>query len=474
MRKIITFVTYTLVAFASNLIAGDRPNVLFFLVDDLGWTDLGCYGSKFYETPNVDALAKNGVRFTNAYAACPVCSPTRHSIMSGKYPARSGCTNWGMHMDASEVTIAEALKEGGYSTYFIGKWHLGGKWDGTDPDHTLPQCQGFDVNVGGGVNGQPASYFYPYGDGKRTRRFVVRGLKEGGTKGEYLTDRLGNEAVKLIERHDKKKPFFLYLSFYAVHTPLQGRPDLVAKYKKKVKTMTYSGPEFKQEGAKRMNQWQNSPIYAAMVQAVDENVGKVLKAVEKRDMRKNTIVIFTSDNGGVAYYGSATANLPLRGSKGWLYEGGIREPMIVNWPEKIKPAVCKEPVISTDFYPTILDLVDLPKKPKQHLDGVSFAGLLDGSSGIAPRPLFWHYPHNHGSGSKAAAAIQMGKYKLIEFIAEADKKPELYDLENDLGESRDLAATMPEMVQKLQKQLHDWQEKVNARKYKGRIFRSRK
>lgn len=435
--------------------ANKRPNIVFFLVDDMGWTDLGCYGSKLYETPNVDRLASNGIRFTNAYAACPVCSPTRHSILSGKYPARSGCTNVGHHLKPEEVTLAEALKEVNYATYFLGKWHLGGE------KATLPQGQGFDVNIGGGANGQPASYFYPYKSKQWKGRFNVKGLDTGGEKGEYLTDRLGNEAVKLLEKHDTAKPFLLYFSFYSVHTPIQGRPDLVEKYRKKVAGMTFNGPKYKREGGKVMKQRQDSPEFAAMVQAVDDTVGKVLETLRKRGLTDNTVIFFTSDNGGAAYYKDATCNLPLRGAKGWVYEGGIREPLIVNWPGKIKPGVCDEPVISTDFYPTILDIIGLPKKPKQHVDGVSFHPLLGSKGSYKPRPLFWHYPHNHGSGSKAAAAIRSGNYKLIEFMAEG-KPSALYDLSSDIGEQKDLAKSKAKIAETLQAQLDAWQKDVNA------------
>ena len=234
--------------------------------------------------------------------------------------------------------------------------------------------------------------------------------------------------------------------------------------KQKVAGMSFTGPTHKVEGRRKMKQRQDSPEFAAMVQAVDNNVGKVLETLEKRGFADNTVIFFTSDNGGAAYYNNATCNLPLRAAKGWLYEGGIREPLIVNWPGSIEPGECDKPVISTDFYPTILDLAGIPKKPAQHVDGVSFHSLLTGKGNYTPRPLFWHYPHNHGSGSKAAAAIRCGNYKLIEFMAE--KKPsELYDLSNDIGETKNLANSKPEVAQKLQAQLDAWQMEVNAKAF---------
>lgn len=440
----------------------EKPNVVFFLVDDMGWTDLACYGSELYETPNIDRLAKQGIRFTSAYAACPVCAPTRHSILSGKYPARSGCTNYTHNMRPDEVTLPETLKEAGYSTYFLGKWHLGHR------DAMLPTGQGFDVNIGGGANGQPASYFWPYGNkkggGGRNR---VKGLDKGGKEGEYLTDRLGDEAVKLLDRHDKAEPFLLYFAFYSVHTPIQGRPDLVKRFKTKVEKMKFEGERMKREGGRKMKQYQDSPEYAAMVHAVDLNVGKVLAALERLGLDQNTIVFFTSDNGGASYYGNATCNLPLRAAKGWVYEGGVRVPMIARWPGRFAPGECDQPMISTDFYPTILELLDLPAKPEQHADGVSIAPLLTGKGEIPDRKLYWHYPHNHGSGSKAAAGIHSGKYKLIEFLA-GDKPSELYDVEDDIGEKNNLFSSNPELAARLQAELDTWQKKVDAKQLKGR------
>ncbi|MFW6163898.1 MAG: sulfatase, partial [Planctomycetota bacterium] len=321
---------------------GQKPlNVVFFLIDDLGWTDLGVYGSEFYETPHCDRLARMGVRFTNGYAACTVCSPTRYSILTGKYPARGHLTDWisghkrpyaklqvpdwTMRMEHAEVTLAEAVEPAGYRSCFIGKWHLG-------PDGYWPLSQGFDVNIGGYSRGQPPSYFAPY---------RIPTMDEG-PKGEYLTDRHAADAEAFIDKH-AGEPFFLYLSMYAVHTPLQAKKPLIEHYKAK---------------AQKMGDYpQNNPVYAAMVHSMDQCVGRVLAKLEARGLLDNTAVFFIGDNGGLIGNPRrpVTINLGLRAGKGSSYEGGVREPFFVYWPGVTRPrSVCHEPVISTDFYPTIL------------------------------------------------------------------------------------------------------------------------
>lgn len=437
-----------------------KPNLVFILVDDMGWTDAGCYGSSFYETPNIDRLAAQGVRFTDAYAACPVCSPTRASIMSGKYPARIGLTNWlcgSTHkklrgadyvrqLPLEEVTIAEALKEAGYATAAIGKWHLG-----TEP--YFPEHQGFDINVAGAENGSPRSgYFSPY---------KLNNLADG-PEGEYLTDRLTDEAVKFIEAH-QDTPFFLYLSHYAVHTPIQAKQEYTEKYKGKAAVLSPTeGPRFLPEGEREARQVQDHPVYAAMVQSMDESVGGLMDKLEELGIADNTVVFFMSDNGGLSTSeGSPTSNVPLRAGKGWLYEGGIREPMIIKWPGVARPGgLCREPVISTDFYPTLLEIAGLPRCPDQHKDGVSLVPLLRGARQLGRRALYWHYPHYSPQGGAPSSAVRMGDYKLIEFYE--NNHIELYDLKKDIGEKHDLAAEMPKKAKDLLSMLHGWCAEVNA------------
>ena len=438
-----------------------RPNLVFILADDLGWADLGCYGSTFYEAPHLDQLAAKGMRFTDAYAACSVCSPTRASILTGKYPARLHLTDWlpGRtdrpdqklkrpvildHLPLEEVTLANALREGGYRTGFIGKWHLGG------PDF-FPEKQGFDLNVGGCAKGSPPSYFSPY---------RIPTLPDG-PKGEYLTDRLTDEALKFIAGAGGK-PFLLYLSHYAVHNPQQAKADLVAKYQGKAARLPpTAGPEFLPEGKQQARQIQNQPIYAAMVQSLDESVGRIMQKLAELGIERNTIVVFTSDNGGLSTSEhEPTSNLPLRAGKGWHYEGGVREPLIVRWPGVTQPgSTCRAPIISTDYYPTLLEMAGLPLRRRQHVDGVSLVPLLKG--GARPeRPLFWHYPHYSNQGGGPGGAVRVGNFKLIEWFE--DMRLELFNLSDDLGERHNLAPTMPDKAASLRQQLHEWRESVNA------------
>ena len=438
-----------------------RPNIVFILADDLGWSDLGCYGSTFYETPHLDQLAAKGMRFTDAYAACSVCSPTRASILAGKYPARLHLTDWlpGRpdrpdqklkrpvivdHLPLEEVTLAGALREGGYQTGFIGKWHLGG------PDF-FPEKQGFDLNVAGCTRGSPPSYFSPY---------RIPTLPDG-PKGEYLTDRLTDEALKFLAGAGGK-PFLLYLSHYAVHNPQQAKAELVAKYQAKAaRLLPPAGPEFLAEGKQQTRQIQNQPVYAAMVESVDESVGRIMQKLAELGIEGNTIVVFTSDNGGLSTAeGAPTSNLPLRGGKGWHYEGGVREPLIVHWPGVTQPgSTCRAPMISTDYYPTFLEMAGLPLRPRQHVDGASLVPLLKGRAAVE-RPLFWHYPHYSNQGGGPGGAVRAGNFKLIEWYE--DMRAELFDLSGDVGERHDLAATMPERTAALRRQLHDWRQSVGA------------
>ncbi len=434
-----------------------KPNFVFVLIDDLGWTDLSCYGSGFYETPAIDALARQGMRFTDAYAACPVCSPTRASIMTGKYPARLGITQWigaddypveyRKELPLEEVTMAEALKTAGYATSFIGKWHLGGKG-------YYPEKQGFDINIGGYYRGQPPRYFSPYDIPTMT----------DGPEGEYLTDRHTDDALNFIEQN-KESPFLLYLAHYAVHTPIQAKDGIIKKYESKIKGRPpSSGPEYigLPDGF-MTKRHQDDPVYAAMIESVDQSLGRICERLTELGLADNTIIVFTSDNGGLSTVRrkAPTANLPLRAGKGWLYEGGIRVPLIIKWPGKTKPgSVCCEPVTSTDFYPTVLEMAGLPRMADQHKDGISIAPLLKGAAKPSRRAIYWHYPHYHGSGSRPSGAVRSGDYKLIQWY-ETDSV-ELYNLREDIGEKSDLSRKMPEKAEKLVKMLALWRKSVNA------------
>ncbi len=446
------------------------PNFVFFLIDDLGRQDLGCYGSTFYETPNIDRLAAEGMRFTNAYAACPVCSPTRASIMTGKYPARLGITDWigapqkptayRDYLPLEEVTIAEALKEAGYATGYVGKWHLATS-GAADRRQYYPDRQGFDVNIGGDNSGSPPTYFYPYAKGKRT----LETMPPGGKEGEYLTDRLTDEALKFIEA-SKYWPFLLYLAHYAVHTPLESKKDLAQKYEAKAERLPPAdGPHAQPVyGPYQTRLVQDHAVYAGMVQSVDESVGRVMGKLAELGLERNTIVIFMSDNGGLSTVAreGPTCNLPLRAGKGWLYEGGIREPMIIKWPGVVRAgSLCDVPVTSTDFYPTMLEMAGLPPRPRQHVDGVSLAGLLKGTGTLDRKAIYWHYPHYHGSGNRPSGAVRAADYKLIEWYE--DGRVELYNLKDDLGERHDLSATMPQKATELRQMLHAWRGEVGAK-----------
>lgn len=446
-----------------------RPNLLFILADDLGWTDLGCYGSSFYETPHLDALARDGVRFTQAYAACPVCSPTRASIMTGKYPARMATTDWFgapqpevvpkhermkslpllpasyvEQMPLEEVSVAEAFKESGYATFFAGKWHLGG-------EGFFPEDQGFDINRGGNHRGAPPSYFSPYKNPQLT----------DGPEGEHLPDRLASETNAFIAEHGDT-PFLAFLSLYSVHTPLRAPAALVEKYEKKAAALSPSAAEWGKEGDHEVRLIQNHAVYAAMVEAMDRAVGKVIDNLKALNLYDNTIIVFTSDNGGLSTSeGHPTSNLPLRAGKGWLYEGGIRVPLIMRVPGEKVGSVLSAPLCSTDYYPTLLALAGLPERPKQHVDGVSFAPALRGAGSGERDAIFWHYPHYGNQGGSPGAAIREGDWKLIVHFEE--RPAELYNVAEDPSELHDLAPAHPERVEALRDRLATWQASVGAR-----------
>ncbi len=456
-----------------------KPNFLFILADDLGWKDIGCYGSTFYETPNLDRLAAEGMQFTDAYAD-PICSPTRAAIMSGKYPARLDTTNWfgatqpeaysypGIdlnprarqrldsplitapyqpYLPLEETTFASALKESGYATFFAGKWHLG------KDEKYWPEHHGFDINKGGHDRGGPyggSQYFSPYGNPRL----------EDGPDGEYLPLRLAEETVDFIEA-SKDKPFLAYLSFYKVHTPLMTTKELEEKYTKKREVMGLEA-EWGKEGNNKVRLVQEHPVYAGMVEALDKAVGNVLDKLKEFRLKSDTIVIFMSDNGGLSTTsGHPTSNIPLRAGKGWLYEGGIRVPLIIKWPGVTSPgSTCSQSVIATDFYPTMLEMAGLPLRPDQHKDGKSFVPLLKGQK-MTRGPIFWHFPHYHGSGSVPSGAVRDGAWKLIEFFE--TRRLELYDLSDDIGERNNLAEHYPGKVQELLEKMIEFRHQTDAK-----------
>jgi arylsulfatase A-like enzyme len=443
------------------------PNIVFFLADDFGQRDVGVYGSTFYETPNLDRLAREGARFTDAYAACPVCSPTRASIMAGQWPQRTGITDYigapttpdawkrntkllpapyADRLALDTPTLAKAMKAAGYATFFAGKWHLG-------PEGWWPENQGFDHNLGGNDRGGPYGgkrYFSPYGNPRLT----------DGPDGEHLPDRLATETANFITAN-RDRPFFAYYSFYDVHTPLMARPDLQKKYEEKRIRLGLT-EKWGREGERDVRLVQEHAIYAAMVEAMDLAVGKVLAKLDELGLRENTLVIFTSDNGGLSTSeGWPTSNLPLRAGKGWMYEGGIREPLLVRWPAQVKAgSVIDVPVSSPDFFPTLLEAAGAKPAPSQVIDGISLVPILRGQR-PPERALFWHYPHYGNQGGAPAAAIRRGPWKLIHWFE--DDRVELFNVATDLAETTDLAAREPARVAALKSELAAWQRQVGAK-----------
>lgn len=432
--------------------AAGKPNIVFFLADDLGYMDIGANNPRtFYETPNIDGLAKRGMRFTQGYAACPVCSPTRASIMTGKYPVRTGITDFiggrragkllpapnRDHLALEEITLAEALRDAGYATFFAGKWHLG------TGDYT-PGAQGFQNKLTG--TGQ---FYYP-----------DSGTPPPDPKDDpKTTDRIANEAVRFIEAHTDK-PFFAYLPFLAVHTPVKARQELIAKYEQK---KAAAPPDaWGQERERQVRLVQNHAPYAAMLEQLDTAIGRVLAALDHSGLAEKTIVVFTSDNGGLSTSeGHPTSNLPLRGGKGWPYEGGIRVAWMLRAPGVTQPgSISTTPVISTDFYPTLLELAGVPRMPRQHRDGVSLVPLLQGGRLSRRAPLFWHYPHYGNQGGAPCGALRDGDWKLIEWFE--DNRLELFNLQSDLSERNDLAAAHPDKVKELHAKLVAWRKEANA------------
>ncbi len=445
-----------------------KPNVLFILADDLGYHDLSCMGSQYYETPNIDRIAESGMIFTDGYASCQVCSPSRASIMSGKSPARHGITDWIGARTGEEwrkagrfnkllppeyvhnlpqeyVTLPEAMKEAGYKTFFTGKWHLGseGSW---------PTDHGFDINRGGWDKGSPiGGYFSPW----------ENPTLENEIERENLSMRLAKETVSFLQEN-KDTSFFAYLSFYAVHGPIQTTQEKWAKYRQKAEEMGIAETGFEMGRFLPIRQVQDNPVYAGLVEAMDDAVGLVLDALEEMELDENTIIIFTSDNGGVAAGDAfATSNLPLRAGKGYQFEGGIREPYFIKVPGLTTGGTKTSiPVTGTDFYPTILDLVGVELKPDEHQDGRSLVPVLEGGT-LSERPLFWHYPHYGNQGGEPSSIIREGDWKLIHYYE--DGREELYNLKEDLEETNNVATVHPEIVEELSKKLFAYLNEVGAR-----------
>jgi len=440
-----------LCALASSASAASTrtPNIIFFLIDDWGWTDAACFGSKLYETPNIDRLAAQGMKFTNAYAACTVCSPTRAAVMTGKYPARLHLTDWiaghnrpfaklkipawTQHLPLEEKTIAEELKGRGYATALFGKWHLGGP-------AFYPEHQGFDLNVGGCDRGQPGAYFPPYGIPTLTDE----------RPGEFLSDRLTRDANTFIEAN-QDRPFFVYFPHYAVHTPLAGKPEVIAKYQKKIAAGNYT---------------QTNAIYAALVESIDDSVGAVMKKLAELKIDEHTVIILTGDNGGLSgtvnaqgWRAGPTRNDPLRLGKGSAYEGGLRVPLVVKWPGVTKAGrVSETPVTSVDYFPTMVELAT--GSPAKGIDGESLVALLKGGAALEREAIYWHYPHYHPGSATPYSAVREGDWKLIHFFE--DDRVEMYNLRDDLGEKTDLAGVDPKRAARLRAKLTAWRADVGA------------
>ena len=424
-----------------------RPNIVFILMDDLGWTDLACTGSTFHRTPHLDRMAREGMRFSAAYAAGPVCSPTRAALLTGQSPARLHLTDWlpgrgdradqklrrpviATNLPSNLNNLAKALRGAGYRTAHVGKWHLGGAG-------SLPTDHGFDRNVAGDHRGTPLSYIAPFKKGDDT----MPGL-ERASDGEYLTDRLTADAVEFL-RQSAGQPFFLYLSHYAVHIPLTAKSNLVASY----------------EGKRAAGSTQSNAVYAAMVESMDESVGRILRTLTELRLDGKTLVVFTSDNGGLSAREGpntpATSNTPLRAGKGYLYEGGLRVPLLVRWPGVVPAgSVVSTPVITTDWMSTLLDLAGVPRESNVVSDGVTLAGLLKGGAPPQRDALFWHYPHYSNQGGKPGGATRNGDWKLIEHYESGYL--ELFNLAADPGEATNVAGAFPERANALAKTLADW------------------
>jgi len=436
------------------------PNVIFILVDDLGWNDLGYTGSEFYESPNIDTLSNYSFQFTNAYSASPVCSPTRASIMTGKHPSRVNITDWipgndpkdkpllgPQDLDAlplEEITIAEELKSSGYNTIYVGKWHLGSQG-------SYPEDHGFDINIGGFEKGSPmGGYYSPYKNPKLS----------DGPEGEYLTDRLTDEALGLINNRDSSKPFALFLSYYNVHTPIQANLEYVYYFKEKLSRMNDNVVRTRDEGDALTRLNQTDAKYASMVYAVDENIGKLINGLKDNGLYENSLIIFTSDNGGLSTLRrvAPTSVYPLRAGKGWLYEGGIKIPQLIKLPGNIEKEIVDDITVSYDLFPTILDVTGIRNENK--IDGISLMPRLLEKSKIDRENIYWHFPHYHGSLWKPGSAIRSGNWKLIFDYESSEAK--LFDLKEDPSELNDISNLFNEEKERLIIELEKMKKETNA------------
>ena len=460
MKKITLLFITILIFSCSN--ENEKPNLLFILVDDLGWTDVSYNKSDYYETIHIDNLSETSMLFNNAYAASSVCSPTRASIMTGKHPARVNITDWIPGLDPKnkpllgpvdrnelpleETTIAEVLRDNNYSTFYSGKWHLGSEGH-------YPEDQGFDVNIGGFEKGSPmGGYYSPYKNPRLS----------DGPEGEYLTDRLTLETIELIRNRDTKKPFAAFLSFYNVHTPIQENKEFIDYYVEKLKSYENTSPETVKEGDAITLLNQRNAKYASMVHATDYNVGRIINFLKENNLYENTLIVFTSDNGGLSTLRrvAPTSVYPLRAGKGWLYEGGIRIPQLIKLPKQINKEIISEPVVSYDLFPTIVNVLNLNHSVSD-IDGVDLTNLFVKKE-IERDFIFWHFPHYHGSLWKPGSALRNNDWKLVELHEE--NKVELYNLKDDISETVDVSNRFPEITSRLVNKLNEIKIDLGANK----------
>jgi arylsulfatase A-like enzyme len=433
--------------------AQSQPNILIIHTDDLGYHDLSCTGSKLYQTPNIDGLAQKSLRFDKAYSSYPRCTPSRYGMMTGTYPVNEDHGHLaGIPQDQNFVRL---LKAAGYRSYFVGKWHLG---DGENS----PTGFGFDQSFAAGEAGATAQQFYPFNNPAKSHgEKPILDVEAAGKPGDYLSDLLTTKTMDFIRNTDKNKPFLAVLAFYSVHTPLEAKPDDRDRNARQVAGMDFGNtPEYIQEGTGRRKMRQDNPEYAGMVENVDENVGRLLALLKELSIDDNTIIVFSSDHGGLSNDGErkrllATSNNPLRAGKGHLYEGGIRIPFIMHWKGKIKPGVDNTNIVlGMDVFPTLLDMA-IGKKVEK-IDGKSFYPAITGKEKWDNRTVFWHEEkaRPHSTGDTKCSVIRSGDYKLLHFYAEG--RIELYNIKNDISETTNLAEKEPELTQKLLAQLNDW------------------
>ena len=465
MKKIriflLLFVATLAVACTGRLKSGaqQKPNIIFILIDDLGWMDLSCQGSRVYESPKIDKLAEESVSFTNAYAAHPRCVPSRYAIMTGNYPARGGVPAKRSELNENDKTFAAFLKKAGYTSCYIGKWHLG---DGKES----PVAKGFDYSIAAGKAGSPRNYFAPYnatyGKPWKERKAPIPNV-ESAPEGEYLNNRLTTEAIRFMKEH-QNSPFFLMMAHYAVHEPLQAPENLVEKYNRKIAQTTFPDlPDYIPEGTGRTKMKQDNPIYAGMIENMDMNIGRLLQFLDDNKLSDNTIIIFTSDHGGLSNDGYkkrflATSNYPLRAGKGWLYEGGTRVPLFIKWPGVTKPGITSEYMVTgIDFYPTIAEIVT---EDPVTSDGQSLVPVLKGEKVKDRGAIFWYSPKARpkSTGDSNSIAVRVGNYKLIEWYETG--RTELYNLKDDIGEQNDLSEEMTDKKDEMMNILRQWKKEM--------------